>query len=256
MCIRDRAVIYVLFVVLAVAGRAIVKLWGDSRKHRRKLKEWVDEPVEIVGVSMMLLGFTVAVFGVWYLHLQGGGAPEGILADLVSDFYANLSVDFISVGIAVLLINRLYEQRSKLEEKQRIIEQMRSPSAEFAKEAIRIVTEKDWSRDGSLKGADLYYANLEGANLRVANLEGADLRVANLRGAHLQVANLRGAVLFGAHLEGAHLRGANLRGAHLYYANLQGADLTGAYLRGATYNGETTWPEGFDPVAAGAILKE
>jgi amino acid transporter len=175
------AVIYGLCIVLALAGRAIVKLWGDSRKHRRKLKEWVDEPVEIVGVSMMLLGFTVAVLGTWYLHLQEGGAPEGIFADLVSDFYANISVDFVSVGIAILIINRLYEQRSKLEEKQRIIEQMRSPSAEFAKEAARIVREKGWLIDGSL-------------------------------------------------------RGANLRGAH--------------------YNADTTWPEGFDPVAAGAVLEE
>ena len=288
--------IYVLFVVLAVAGRAIVKLWGDSRKHRRKLKEWVDEPVEIVGVSMMLLGFTVAVFGVWYLHLQGGGAPEGILADLVSDFYANLSVDFISVGIAVLLINRLYEQRSRLEEKQRIIEQLRSPSAEFAKEALRIVKEKGWSRDGSLKGVileranltDVFLAdaNLAGANLAGANLTDAFLSEANLTDADLSYATLTDAHLFAAQLAGANLRGADLRnanlaGADLSYARLAGANLTGATLTDATlfaanlsyanlrdanlggadlwnafYSADTTWPEGFDPVASGTMLTE
>ena len=176
------AVICGLVIVLALAGRGLSQLW----EHRRKLKEWVDEPVEIVGVSMMLLGFTVAGFGIWYLHLQRGGTPEGILADLVSDFYANLSVDFVSVGIAILIINRLYEQRAKLEEKQRIIEQMRSPSAEFAKEALRIVTEKHWLYDGSLKGANL----------------------------------------------------------------------TDAVLTGATYTAKSAWRWSFDPVAAGAVLKE
>jgi uncharacterized protein YjbI with pentapeptide repeats len=49
---------------------------------------------------------------------------------------------------------------------------------------------------------------------------------------------------------------ANLSGAVLWGANLSGADLTGANLSGAKYNADTTWPEGFDPVAAGAELVE
>ena len=56
------------------------------------------------------------------------------------------------------------------------------------------------------------------------------------------------------------LTGANLEGANLYMANLTGADLTGADLLGANlekapYGNDTQWPEGFDPIEAGALLQ-
>ena len=35
-----------------------------------------------------------------------------------------------------------------------------------------------------------------------------------------------------------------------------GADLTGAVLSGATADEETSWPEGFDPEAAGVIFED
>jgi len=44
------------------------------------------------------------------------------------------------------------------------------------------------------------------------------------------------------------LIGADLRGA-----DLSGADLDSAILENTTYDEETRWPEGFDPVAAGAV---
>ncbi len=43
-------------------------------------------------------------------------------------------------------------------------------------------------------------------------------------------------------------------GADLTRANLVKANLPGANLKGATANEDTTWPEGFDPVAAGVIF--
>ncbi len=54
--------------------------------------------------------------------------------------------------------------------------------------------------------------------------------------------------------------GADLRRADLYEANLSGADLGGALLSGvnligARVNKNTTWPEGFDPKAAGVIFE-
>ena len=49
---------------------------------------------------------------------------------------------------------------------------------------------------------------------------------------------------------------ANLSGADLTGANLTGTNLTGTNLTGAKYNASTQWPEGFDPVAAGAVLVE
>ena len=43
-------------------------------------------------------------------------------------------------------------------------------------------------------------------------------------------------------------------GAFLEAADLTGADLEGADLTGAIANEETTWPDGFDPKAAGVIF--
>jgi uncharacterized protein YjbI with pentapeptide repeats len=132
-------------------------------------------------------------------------------------------------------------------------------------------------RRAHLGGADLRGANLAGANLREAslrgaNLAGADLVVADLRKATLWEANLGGAKLSGADFSAATLNGANLVGAYLSEdlyggdflvgASLRGAALRGADLRGAnlgasalgeaSYDDDTTWPDGFDPEAAGA----
>jgi hypothetical protein len=69
-----------------------------------------------------------------------------------------------------------------------------------------------------------------------------------------------GADLFGAGLEGADLSGADLNEANLYEADLNGSDLGGALLSGANLigaraNKNTTWPDGFDPVAAGVTFE-
>jgi hypothetical protein len=42
--------------------------------------------------------------------------------------------------------------------------------------------------------------------------------------------------------------------ANLSGANLSGANLSRARLAQATADKDTTWPEGFDPVAAGVIF--
>ena len=72
-------------------------------------------------------------------------------------------------------------------------------------------------------------------------------------------ADLRRADLFGADLEGVDLSGADLNEANLYEADLNGADLGGALLSGVNLTGarankNTTWPKGFDPVAAGVTF--
>ncbi len=61
-------------------------------------------------------------------------------------------------------------------------------------------------------------------------------------------ANLVRANLEEAHLEGARFGMANLRETYLV------ADLEWADLEGAKANEDTTWPEGFDPVAAGVTF--
>ena len=110
-------------------------------------------------------------------------------------------------------------------------------------------------RAGWMAGANLWAADLRDADLRDADLRGADLRDANLGGANLRGADLRGANLRDAYLAGADLGGADLGGADLRGANLRGANLRAADLWDASANRLTVWPDGFDPIAAGVIVR-
>ncbi|HQE91419.1 MAG TPA: pentapeptide repeat-containing protein [Anaerolineae bacterium] len=111
-----------------------------------------------------------------------------------------------------------------------------------------------------LSRTNLSQADLQEAHMVSAKLAGANLSEANLTRAHLEwsfmvTANLMGASLVGAQLMGSELRGANLAYTDLSGANLQDTSLTWSRLRDATYDEITQWPEGFDPVSSGAILK-
>jgi uncharacterized protein YjbI with pentapeptide repeats len=46
----------------------------------------------------------------------------------------------------------------------------------------------------------------------------------------------------------------DLSGAKLHLVDLSGANLDRVDLSGARVDGHTTWPDGFDPVAAGVIF--
>ena len=93
-----------------------------------------------------------------------------------------------------------------------------------------------------LSSADLSQANLSGALLSGANLSGAKLIDADLNGANLGGARLINTDLCGANLANALLSGANLGGAKLIDADLNGANLV--WVR---YDGQTVFPEGFEP---------
>lgn len=56
----------------------------------------------------------------------------------------------------------------------------------------------------------------------------------------------------GANLIEADLRGADMSRANLSKADLCGADMSKANLKEAIYDTTTRWPDGFDPVSAGA----
>jgi uncharacterized protein YjbI with pentapeptide repeats len=60
-----------------------------------------------------------------------------------------------------------------------------------------------------------------------------------------------------ANMEGTFLKGCNFDEADLRGTNLKGASLEDAYFGNAKYDKETIWPDGFDPVTAGAkLIKE
>ena len=106
--------------------------------------------------------------------------------------------------------------------------------------------------DGERKGAllrFLYEADLINKDKIVINLAEADLSEAELSKANLYVANLSGVNLSNANLSKAKLSKTNLGGAKLSNANLRGAK----YTKNAADINDTIWPDGFDPVAAGAI---
>lgn len=103
-----------------------------------------------------------------------------------------------------------------------------------------------WAPWANLPGSWFHYsargAVFAGSNLQAASLVGVDLSDADFSNA-----NLSGANLDGANLTGANLRKADLRMATLRFANLEDADLIDT-----TYDQATVWPDGFDPMAAGA----
>ena len=215
---------------------------------------------DLVAIILIIIG------GLFYWN--NGPIPyhEGL-----HNFYENIHIDLISIGITVMIIGNATEAVSIGAEKRRLILQMGSPDNAFAIEAVRQLAQRYWLYYGSVKGAYLENANLEGAHLwnahleqailSKAHLEGANLNDAHLKGAYLENANLEGADLWNAHLEGAwlieaHLKGADLKRAHmegacLVMAHLEGADLREAHLvgtdlrwanlEGATYNNDTNW---------------
>jgi len=101
---------------------------------------------------------------------------------------------------------------------------------------------------------DLIHAKLAKSNLFGINLKKAKLFKAQLNNANLGQANLAGANLTKANLVEANLDKANLTSANLRGADLTNAILTDTKLTNAKYDATTKWPEGFDPVAAGAKL--
>ena len=95
--------------------------------------------------------------------------------------------------------------------------------------------------------------NLEEAILPEYDLSGASLNGSNLSEAVLVRTNFRQAYLLDVNFQGALLQQANFQGAALFRANFSEANITDAKFKGAFYDSNTIWPEGFDPVAAGAI---
>ena len=128
-------------------------------------------------------------------------------------------------------------------------------------ELIRAMVVEFVASKGSLEGILMAGGSLAGRDLSGAvvaapfSLAWTDLSRANLRRASLRGTDLNGADLRHADLTGADLTGADLRGAQLAGANLRHADLVPFAMHRATYDTETIWPRGFDPVAHGAVKK-
>ncbi len=114
-----------------------------------------------------------------------------------------------------------------------------------------ILEESDLS-GSNLSGMVLRQARMRGSNLSLANLSNAVLYEADLGLTTIRDADLSDTDLYRANLALADLTGTDLSRSDLFGANLQQANLTNTVLTGAYY-GQTTFPAGFDPVAAGML---
>ena len=190
------------------------------------------------------------------------------------DFLLGATVAIVSAFIGAATQYLLEGRRTRNEKKEQWVKTALEWAANGRKESLRRVDlRKADLRGADLRDADLTMADLSYADLRGAKLSGADLRGAKLSGADLTLANLRmskyststtwpsgfdykhsGAFGPESDLHGENLTYANLRGDDLSGANLEGAILTRASLYRVVYDDKTRWPDGFDPVAAGAIL--
>jgi len=123
-------------------------------------------------------------------------------------------------------------------------------------------------------------SNFQNANLAASSFEQCDLAEADFRGAKFSPdsrlfrvtaneGNFEGVDFGGLAIDSVNLRDANLRGtknfgpvqrANFQLADLRGADLSGLKLplvgvrwEKAIYDKNTVFPEGFDPLASGAV---
>ncbi len=160
--------------------------------------------------------FAIALLAVTFLLAwRGYLSTRGPLQWLgvIEEFYSNFTTELFSIAVTVLIVDWLNERRQTQQLKEQLIRDMGGQVNDFALRAVRELRQHGWLEDGSLKDADLVNANLEGASLWDANLQFA----------------------------------------YLVNAKLQGAGLIEAKLQGVRYNNLTTWPDDFDPQAAGAI---
>lgn len=141
----------------------------------------------IIGAIFLIIALLCGLLGYINQHSKIY-IPEPIIAD----FYANVSAELASIAVTVLIIDYLNERRATQQEKERLILQMGSPINSATRESIRILRAKGWLTNGSLKKADLSWANLQDAYLSRVKMSGANLHRANLKGAHLQKSDLEG----------------------------------------------------------------
>jgi hypothetical protein len=229
--------------------------------------------------SMLLAGGLAIIFA-----FKGYGHGEYLPANLAT-LVGGIVIILVSMDALSRRREKIHPEKVHPEEKdkrlgadqstshkQATIRQMGSQSNELALQAVRMVREQGWLRDGSCRSARLSMANLQKANFEYGDLAGADLGAANLEAARLGnvnlqfakliAANLGDASLVAASLQFADLQSANLQGARITDADLYGADLTeanlqdatlalsrlhGATFTGATYNHATIWPADFPP---------
>jgi hypothetical protein len=110
--------------------------------------------------------------------------------------------------------------------------------------------------DVRLEDTSFFDADLRDAVFIDVELEDAVFVEADLRGAKFIDSNLRRSSFWNADLESVYFDNVDLRETDFDGANLHGTNVAGVRLRGARYDSATRWPDGLDPVTAGAVRSE
>ena len=195
---------------------------------------------------MLFLSLITGIFGYRIVHPE---VPEqGFWYSFWEDYYANISAEFGSVAITVLIIDTLSRRRQKQEEKQRLIRQMSNKDNGIALQAVEELKALNALKDGTLRRINLEEANLSGVRLGRVDLRQARMDFSNLSEGHLFFSNLERADMSGVDLSGSVLTGANLRSANLVASNFCGAllseaDLMNAKLDNAKFDENTRLPD-------------
>jgi hypothetical protein len=148
----------------------------------------------------------------------------------------SLVVELAGAGIVYIIVDRLVKER---ERRRDLIVEMGSRVNDVAVKAAEKLNKMGTLRDGSLREANLWRANLKGACL-----VDADLRKALLWDANLKQVDLAGAKLQRTYLRDADLEGATLWDAKLQGANLRDANLRCAKLANTLFDGNSVLPDG------------
>ncbi|MCL4247868.1 MAG: pentapeptide repeat-containing protein [Anaerolineae bacterium] len=205
---------------------------------KARIGAFVDSWLSAQRVAWALLILAV-VSGIIGYASQHSGAFD--LGEFLRDYYANISTEFASIAITVLIIDGLNQRRDRISqevrERERLTRQLGSNVNEVARRAAEELRANGWLTDGTLQECDLRVANLEEAKLWDADLQGVNLQWAKLKKANLNGASLAGANLTQANLQAARMRGADARGATLFEARLYRVDFHDALLQQCTFEG-------------------
>lgn len=196
--------------------------------------------VRILITRFFLAILLIAIaFAVYYLGYRNENDTPMNLSMVLSDFYVNLSSELIGIVITVILVDVLSAMRQQYSERENLVLQVSSPVNMFAIEAIRILENKGWHRDGTLWRRNLHNANLKDAYLREFDFRDSILDRADLSNTDLAATNFCRSGLRSVNFKGAHMAGTALLGADLSHANLEGVMLGEVY-----WDNKTILPDG------------
>jgi len=263
-------------LALLILFLTVITLWMASVigaiwfvMNIEKVQAWLrrqDDPVRVAAYVLLGLSALIGVMG--YFELLP------LPMKVIEDFYANGAAELASIAITVLIVDRLSEWRAERREKEQILSQISSNSNQFALEAIREAQNRGWLYNGTLQGITITRADLSGVNLFQADLAESIFYRANLSKSDMALADFRDAYIRSVSMKDSDLRHVNFVNTYLSRVQFDGSNLrdsqfTGAYLRrvsflntnldgvdftGVRYTSLMEWPEGFDPIEAGAEM--